>query len=240
MKVLKDIGLLFVPGVRGLLYLNAFISTGSLPGVVIVQGTRKGDPFKEAPEGFVDEFKEYFDSQKTLQSYIDTYSLEAVYLSEYDVNSKELEEAVLKRPEPIFIFSGGGIIKPPLLETGKRFIHIHPGRLPDFRGSTCYYYSILKEGTAAASAFFMEAGLDSGEVIARKEFEVPRIEERYSLFFDLIFDPWVRAELLGEVLNNFMTEGGFHCEAQDEESGETYYIIHPILKHLAIIKQLKE
>lgn len=240
MKVAKDIGLLFCPGVRGLMYLASFVRAGLLPGVIISQGEMDGGLKESRPKGFWNRYVGYFDPEMTLENYVTEYGIEHVTVTERDVNSASLKEAVSKREENIFVFSGGGVIKPNLLSIGKQFIHIHPGLLPDYRGSTCFYYSMLKEDNCSASAFFMEADLDSGDVLGRKTFEVPAIEgEEDWYFYDLIFDPWLRAELLLDLLKGYIEKGSFQSAPQNRSSGEMYFIMHPVLKNIAIEGRIK-
>ena len=53
---------------------------------------------------------------------------------------------------------------------------------------------------------------------------------------DYIYDPYIRSELLGDVMNDYVKAGKFSIHRQIKQSGETYYIIHPVLKHIAILK----
>ena len=57
---------------------------------------------------------------------------------------RKLKEA---GPE-IIIYSGYGgvILKEKVLSQGKKFLHVHGGFLPQYKGSTTNYYSILNEG----------------------------------------------------------------------------------------------
>ena len=69
------------------------------------------------------------------------------------------------------IFSGGGILKKEILELSTKFVHFHPGIVPNYRGSTCFYYSILNDDECGVTAFIMEEGLDVGDVICKKNFK---------------------------------------------------------------------
>jgi methionyl-tRNA formyltransferase len=131
----------------------------------------------------------------------------------------------------IFCGPGGAIGRGPLFATGKRFLHMHPGRLPDYRGSTTIYYSLLSEGRIAVSALFLDPAIDAGPVVAVKEFEPPHDRT----LIDHVFDPYIRAQLLVEVLEDYRATGGFAERPQSREEGNTFYIIHPVLKHLAIL-----
>jgi len=40
---------------------------------------------------------------------------------------------------------------------------------------------------------------------------------------------------LREVLKDYAKSGTFPLKPQDKDQGETYFIIHPVLKHIAIL-----
>jgi len=243
MKALNEIGLLLYPSIRGLMYLNAFIKNGVVPGVVVIQGAMPQGIFKNYTGDFWQRHSRYIDVNDFndgIEDYLDSHGIESVQLSEASINSEALRKATLERPEQIFVFSGGGIVEQPLLDTRKRFIHIHPGILPDYRGSTCYYYSMLKDGRCGASAFFMERELDAGDLIGRKSFMSPSIDAVDWMFFDVIYDPWIRSELLYEIIRDYKNSGVFNAVPQDKDAGEMYFIIHPVLKHLAIKGRLRK
>lgn len=51
---------------------------------------------------------------------------------------------------------------------------------------------------------------------------------------DLYYDPFIRSEPLIDVLRYYAENGDFPVESQESIDGETYFIIHPVLKHIAI------
>jgi methionyl-tRNA formyltransferase len=150
-----------------------------------------------------------------------------------DPNSQAVIDAVKDCSPSIIIYSGpgGAILRPPILETGKRFLHVHPGYLPDYRGSTTLYYSLLKEGNFGATALFLDHQIDTGAIIRRMKYPAP--EDREGI--DLYFDPYIRSQLLVEVLKEYAEKGTLEVQAQDAGIGDTYFIIHPVLKHIAIL-----
>lgn len=150
-----------------------------------------------------------------------------------DVNSKEVLDILRKRPERYFIYSGpaGVILKKKIFELGKKFIHIHPGRLPDYRGSTTVYYQILSRDKCSVSAIFLSEKLDTGPIIAVKDFDFCK-----NLDIDYEYDPVIRSELLVNVLKLYAKTGHFAAEPQGYGLGETYYIMHPVLRHIARLK----
>jgi len=94
-------------------------------------------------------------------------------------------------------------VRKPLFATGKKFIHIHPGRLPDYRGSTTIYYSLLAENKVEAPRCCLMKTLNAGPVIGRAVFEPPADRR----MIDGDYDPNIRASLLVSVLRDFVRRG---------------------------------
>jgi methionyl-tRNA formyltransferase len=150
-----------------------------------------------------------------------------------DINDAVAAQAIAALPEAYVIFSGpgGAIVKKPLFETGKRFLHVHPGRVPEFRGSTTIYYSLLAENHVEATAFFLEEEIDTGPVLGTASFPPP--QDRTEI--DRDYDSRIRAQLLVSVLRQYKETGRFVEMPQQPAHSGAYYIIHPVLKHLAIL-----
>jgi methionyl-tRNA formyltransferase len=133
----------------------------------------------------------------------------------------------------VLVYSGPGgfILDGDLLSAGPRFLHIHAGKLPEYRGSTTIYYSLLADGECGATAFIMNKNIDEGPILAQKTYPPP--EDPNTL--DLYYDPWIRARLLVDVLTQYENAGGISEHPQQSGKGQNYYIIHPVLKHLSVL-----
>jgi methionyl-tRNA formyltransferase len=155
--------------------------------------------------------------------------------SNSNINSDEVITVVANRPELVFIFSGYGgvLLKEKILDTGKKFLHIHGGYLPDYKGSTTNYYSLINENTIGASAIFLTKEIDCGPILLRKKFSPPK--DRTEI--DHNSDSEARAKVLIECLQNYVNCGSWEYELENNHGGETFYIIHPVLKHLAILSK---
>ena len=149
------------------------------------------------------------------------------------INCESVHSCLEARNEKLFVFSGfgGNIISSSILSLDIKFLHIHGGYIPAFKGSTTNYYSLLDEGQLGASAIFLTEDLDSGPVLHRQKFPRPDDPE----MIDYFIDPGLRARVLREALIKLDKMPGLFEEAQPIAGGETYFIIHPVLKHLAIL-----
>lgn len=163
---------------------------------------------------------------ESLESLLDYFNAEIIEKNSINDLTHELHES----KDHIYIFSGksGEIVKEDILEKGL-FLHVHPGRLPQYRGSTTIYYSLLQEKACCATAFFLDTKIDTGEVIKEMSFGVLDID------FDYLYDPFIRTYLLINVLQSH----NFNTKKQENNKAKEYYIIHPVLKKLALIKKQK-
>jgi methionyl-tRNA formyltransferase len=79
----------------------------------------------------------------------------------------------------------------------------------------------------------MDEKLDAGKIIHQKTFPKPS-----HIFIDNVFDADIRSNTMIDVLKNgLLLKENFL--KQDINIGETYFVIHPVLKHIAILSCLK-
>ena len=155
-------------------------------------------------------------------------------IPEHDVNDAAVRERIAALGPHLVIFSGTGgqIVSPELLNLGASFLHVHSGWLPADRGSTTLYYSLLRDGSCAASALILDEGIDTGTVIERRRYPPPPPDTD----IDHLYDGAIRADLLVRVLARFAETGALPAGTpQTAADGTTFYRIHPVLKHVAIL-----
>lgn len=174
-----------------------------------------------------------FDPNAPLEPWIQRLGLDYSVAGSRNINAAAVVDLIARSEPSVFIYSGygGALLRNDVLETGKKFLHVHGGYLPDYKGSTTNYYSLLSEGMLGASALFLTAEIDSGPVLARRRFPPPA--ERTEI--DHIYDASARAHVLVDTLSAYRERGEWRFELADNRGGTTYYIIHPVLKHLAIL-----
>ena len=117
-----------------------------------------------------------------------------------DINS-ENSKNIIKQSEHDFFFNTGKQILKSIMELNKKFIHIHPGYLPEIKGADGSLWHINKHNNIGISSFFMSKKIDEGLVIAKEKFEMPKfslknynelnVKTLYRLWFSL-FDPLLR------------------------------------------------
>lgn len=156
-----------------------------------------------------------------------------IHVDSSDVNSTEMIEAIKDVGPDYLVFSGYGsqIVSPELLTLGVPFLHCHSGYLPEFKGSTTVYYSLLKNHDVGVSCIVLDSQIDAGPIVARKRYPAPPCDTN----LDYTYDTAIRADLLNDVLRTLFDTNKLPVERmQRPGEGTEYYIIHPVLKHVAI------
>jgi methionyl-tRNA formyltransferase len=226
------IGIILTSNPRSQAYIQKILNNNiSIDEIIFLNDNQPNIVFKNEE---IEKGKKYgFDLSKSVHSSLIENKLDFTEFKFADINNPELIKFLSKSDCHFFIFSGGGILKDQILNIGKKFIHFHPGIVPNYRGSTCFYYSIINEKICGVTSFFMDKNLDTGKIILQKIFDSPNHE-----FMDNVYDPHIRSETMIEVVQKKYFESK---NSQEQPSkGETYYIIHPVLKHIAILSCLND
>ena len=173
-----------------------------------------------------------FDNATPLRAALQLMDAPCISFQTADINSPAVCSTISELPPGIVIFAPGAgmIARKNLLEAGHKYLHVHPGRLPQYRGSTPMYYSIIEEKRLCATAIFLSASIDTGPVVGSMEFPFP--DDLRSM--DSVYDPYIRSVLLGRVLKAYLANQEIGALPQPTE-GTTFHVIHPVLKHLALM-----
>ena len=226
------IGIILTSDIRSKAYLQKCIKNNLHFESVIFMNDQKRE--KEFDKNIIELSKQYnFDISESVSTTLKNNSISNMEFPFIDINEQKLIDYLKNLEIDYVIFTGGGILKKEILSLGIKFIHLHPGIVPDYRGSTCFYYSILNENYAGVTSFIMDESLDTGDIIFQKKFEKPNHQ-----YLDEIFDPHIRSETLIALLKNKSNIN--KKNQQNKDSGETYFIIHPVLKHIAILRCIND
>lgn len=148
-----------------------------------------------------------------------------------DANSSEIIDCISEYSPDIVVFAGygGQILKSNHFKLPCKYLHMHPGNLPLERGSTTIYYSILNQRKCTVTSFFMSEEIDQGINLLKPKYNQPLQNVNTDVYYDNI----IRADCFGKTLVKLVNKDDFNNkqEFQDEE----YYVIHPVLKHVAIL-----
>ena len=173
-----------------------------------------------------------FDVSEPIIEVLNRLNLNYELATTNDINDLKVISLIKNSNLSLYVYSGYGgvLLGKKILSTGKFFLHIHGGFLPDYKGSTTNYYSILKERFIGASSIFLTSEIDSGPILVRKKFDVPL--NRFEM--DHFYDSAARARVLVETLKLILSDKLKKKEGLCSSNNQIYYIIHPVLKAIAI------
>lgn len=167
-----------------------------------------------------------------------------------DYNDTDLQRAIAREGDAVFLYTDGGRVPARVLEhPATRILHFHPGVVPTVRGSDCLFWSLLVNGRPGMSCFYMNAGIDTGDIIYTREFDCPDFTDLADIFnrdpafarraILHAYDPHLRAQTLIDVIN--VNQGRdlrkLPAQRQDVRSGRSYYWMHPLLVR-RVLRQL--
>ena len=106
-----------------------------------------------------------------------------------DINSKENIKWIKSlTPDIIFCFGWSSLIKKEILDlTPMGVVGFHPAKLPQNRGRHPIIWALaLGLEKTASTFFFMDEGVDSGDILSQIEFEITKDDDAKSLYFKVI------------------------------------------------------
>lgn len=231
---LNNICLLAANTTRSQAYIQTLVAHDLYPSQVILLGNKNTAQIST-------ESKSHYWKNILLpdlnESILDTCSKAKIPVSHCDtndVNSPLTISAISQAKAEIVIYSGfgGQIVSENVLNLGSQFLHMHSGWLPEYRGSTTLYYALLNGESPAVTALILDRTIDTGPVIAKKYYPIPPA----NIDIDLTYDAAIRADLLVRVIKTYVSARVLpNIKEQSNGNANTYYVIHPVLKHLAIL-----
>jgi len=223
-----NLGIILTPDTRSKAYIQKLISNSiKLNEIIFMNDGRVEQNYVK--DVISESRKSGFDISKSVKQTLLENNCKFKEFNFIDINNLSLVEYISNTKIDFLIFTGGGILRESILNSGPKFVHFHPGIVPHYKGSTCFYYSIIRDNNVGVTSFIMNNGIDTGDIVYQRVFPKPN-----HVYVDDIFDPFVRSETLIYVIKNQLLEKG-KFKQQNPNEGETYYIIHPVMKHIAIL-----
>ncbi len=240
--ILDNVGLLLAPTVRSSIYLQHLLRNNLIPATAIVLGDTAAENSHKPGQLSLEKITKLktkdnslsdFDLSVSIHEILNDNDIAYHVCAAQDVNHNSVIARIENCEPNYFIYSGYGgvILKENILSCGKKFIHSHTGAMPKYRGSTTIYYSILKEDRCFVTVFLMSRGIDKGPVLLIKSYPKPVDGES----IDYLYDPFIRADSIVKVIKQYVEVNEFKQIKQSDDEGEMYFIIHPVLKHIAIL-----
>lgn len=241
---------MFIGGdtIRSRIYLNFLERSNLLPCYAIIleseatqilPGQISGEQFDLLPVSYGGYEIKFDNLNILLRSKIESLNIPCEILPTANINDSLVVEAISGRSEELFLYSGfgGAILGDQVLSIpNKRYLHIHGGYLPTYKGSTTNYYSLLNDNAMGASSIFLTPEIDCGPILLRKCFPPPKDKTQIDYVYDSVARGIVLIETLQAICSKRNLESGFND--QEKSHGDHYYIIHPVLKHIAIMGNL--
>ena len=172
--------------------LRQILSEGFVPSIVITENSAIGE---EEREKFLKRI-EGKPIAPTIEAQLSELSDEGIDVPHFEVpihNSEEVMPHLADLPLDLIVFGGTRIIRGEILDHPKDgVVNSHPGLLPDCRGSASPAWSVYHDIPIGSSTHFCDNGIDTGELLLRREVPV----KRGMTYEDLCYETLVLAGVL--------------------------------------------
>jgi len=226
---------LFSENYRSRAYAQFFMQSGFVPDQIICIGDENQSSPLPLKDVYLDPYSGYSfrPEEKVGNTFRGIRQINREF-TDVGINSRNFSEAAKKLGITKAVYSGrsGVLIAAGTLEQVTEIVHVHGGYLPEFRGSTTCYFSILAENTIGASSIVLNSDIDQGDVLIRQKFKPVS-----GINVDYVLDPLTRANVLISTLRTLLSHKRQDITLrQNPDIGVTYQVIHPVLKWKALEK----
>ena len=172
--------------------LRQILSEGFVPSIVITEDSSIGD---EEREKFLKRI-EGNPIAPTIEAQLAELATSGVSVPHLEVpihNSEQVMPHIAEMTLDLVVFGGTRIIRGEILDHPKDgVINSHPGLLPECRGSASPAWSVYHDIPVGSSTHFCDNGIDTGELLLRREVPV----KRGMTYEDLCYETLVLAGVL--------------------------------------------
>tara|TARA_A100001015_G_C14963131_1_gene701794 strand:- start:234 stop:890 length:657 start_codon:yes stop_codon:yes gene_type:complete len=147
----------------------------------------------------------------------------------------KIDKLLIKLHDKFIIYSGypGILVKSSKLLKKKIIIHNHSGKIPEFKGSTTIYYSLLKEKKIYCSTIILNNKIDEGKILFIKKYPIPK----NIMLIDNKYDDYIRSNNLILFMKSFKK---LNVRSKKKSNLQPYYVIHPLLRSIVFKKFMKK
>lgn len=173
----------------------------------------------------------YFFNEMYEYTNYENYSKNNYFFQTENINDNEIIDTVSKSETNIMINTGKKIYKE-IFDSTKKFIHIHPALLPNFKGADASLWSALISDKLGVSSFFMNKKIDEGKLINKKEFELIKLDKfllkkfddktLYRFWFSFI-DPLIRGLEFTNIISKLSQGEGLEIMTENSKHNGMYY-----------------
>ena len=234
---MKGVGILFLAAntPRSQAYAQAFAARGiDLAQAILFDRPGVTQPGKASlpnrPNGAA--AVPLLDPHVSLIQSFETLTPRVEHIEAESVNDALVLAAVRLACADLVIYSGygGQMVGADHLCLGPPYLHAHSGWLPDYRGSTTIYYSLLAGEGCGVSVIELAAAIDQDPIVARQNYPAPPA----GVDIDYFYDSAIRADLMAKVTEQWQ-KCGHLSRVEAQGGGADHYVVHPLLKHLALL-----
>lgn len=176
--------------------------------------------------------------------------LKGVTIYADSINSLEVVEYLKANIEGMILTAGGGILRDEILSLKKiRFINIHSGLVPEYKGSDNFFYSLIYGDTPGCSIFYIDKGIDTGGIIYKTKTPITLRDKGLEIFnksevFLTIkgyIIPYLKIKAFIEYIDINKDNQSFDImnlptESQQTSAGRTFYSMHHLFRDAMIEK----
>jgi methionyl-tRNA formyltransferase len=141
------------------------------------------------------------------------------------LNSKKCEFLLNSLKPDLIILGGARILKKNIISLPRiGILNAHPGLLPKYRGVDVIRWAILNHDPLGVTVHFVNAGVDTGKIITRKEFEIEPEDTIDSLKQKAID---LAGELISSVVLELSKNENIISTSNPITNGKQYYTMQP-------------
>jgi methionyl-tRNA formyltransferase len=232
MKKLNNLAFLCAKNSRSIAYFDILKKNNVLPSTIILLDVKKNYKHLKIKKN------KFFNYNFDIEYFALKNKINLIKIKNAKINDPRCLKVTKNLKEKYIIYAAnyGDILSKEYFKFKKKFIHVHPGILPTYKGSTTYYYEILEKNSISYSVIFQNKKIDNGRIIYDYTYDFKKTKIEKSKI-DHVYDPYLRSIILLSVIQKLKRMKKIKSKKQTKKDSKTYYIIHPVLKHISILSK---